>query len=44
MTTTMDLADDLGVDERDVDVLLEQLGESETNCLTVEGKFRPPRP
>ena len=29
MTTTMDLADDLGVDERDVDVLLEQLGESE---------------
>jgi hypothetical protein len=29
MTTTMDIAEDLGVDEGDVDVLLEQLGESE---------------
>jgi hypothetical protein len=29
MTTTADLTPDLGVDEGDVDVLLEQLGESE---------------
>jgi hypothetical protein len=33
MTTTMDLAADLGVDEGDVDVLLNQLDESKQELL-----------
>ena len=34
MTTTADLAADLGVDEGDVNMLLNQLGESERSCRT----------